>query len=128
MQIHDYDGIIETNNQDELVARLHSVRRGPYGVFHIQRAEAFPYISLHFNGDLAYVHYFPADDHPGYQPTSMTPPNCPGDVHFLNIDGDEAGAIDMPASTVVSTESAIQAVREFAASSFLPPSIAWVEL
>lgn len=128
MKIHDLSGSFETDNAIEIVHRLRSVRSGFYGAFHITGDHDLPCIPLHFNGNTAYIHYFPAEDHPGWQPTNMTPLDCPDNVHFLNTDGTEAGSFDMPASTLVDADTAIEAILEFAASLEIPRSIKWFEL
>ncbi|WP_430453906.1 Imm1 family immunity protein [Rhodopirellula europaea] len=128
MKIHDLSGSFETDDTSQLAERLRGDRRDAYGAFHVSGDDAMPYISAHFNGDIAYVHYFATDGHPGFQPTDMTPNGCPDEVHFLNTDGAEAGAIDMPASALVDADTAIQAILEFAASGQMPQSIQWFEL
>ena len=128
MKIHDLYGSFETDDASRLADRLRTIRRGQYGAFHIARDDDMPYISAHFNSDIAYVHYFGIDGHPGFQPTDMTPNGCPDDVHFLNTDGSGGGAFDMPAFTLVDAETAIHAILEFATSGDMPQSIQWFEL
>lgn len=128
MKIHDLSGSIEIDDASQLAHRLRTSRRALFGAFHVSRDGDLPYISAHFNGDIAYIHYFSADDHPGFQPIDMTPDGCPEDVHFLNTDGNEGGAIDMPASTLVDAETAVRAILEFAATGGMPKSIQWFEL
>ncbi|PHQ36040.1 Imm1 family immunity protein [Rhodopirellula bahusiensis] len=128
MKIDDLSGSAETDDAAQIANRLRTIRVDRYGAFHISGDRDLPYISAHFNGDIAYIHYFTADDHPGFHPTDMAPPGCPDDVHFLNTDGSEAGAIDMPASTLVDAETAIHAILEFAATGDMPQSIQWFEL
>ena len=129
IQIHDFNGTIETDDVSILRERLKTVRRGKYGAFYVSTASSeFPYLSIHINGGLAYVHYFTGKDHPGYQPTGMNPDEQYIDVHFLNMDGLEAGAIDMPDNTLVSSEIAIQAACEFLKSGARPEFIKWTEL
>lgn len=128
MKIHDLSGSLETDDIAELASRLRSVRARGYGAFHMSGYEDLPYMSVHFNGDIAYIHYFSSDGHPGFQPTDMTPPDCPDVVRFLNTDESEAGAIEMPASTLVDANTAVAAAVEFAATRQMPRSIRWSEL
>ncbi|WP_037226719.1 hypothetical protein [Rhodopirellula baltica] len=74
MKIHDLSGSFETDDASQLAHRLRSVRVEGYGAFHVSRNDDLPYISAHFNGDIAYIHYFIADDHPGFHPTDISPP------------------------------------------------------
>ncbi|EGF24894.1 hypothetical protein [Rhodopirellula baltica] len=128
MQIHDLSGSFETDDAAQIADRLRTVRNGLYGASFVAGDSAYPCVAVHFNSDVAYIHYFPTDGHAGFQPSGMTPSGVIADVHFLNVDGDEAGAYDMAASAVVDAETAIAAVLEFAANLQLPPSIDWFEL
>jgi len=80
------------------------------------------------NKDIAYLHYFPPEKHPGYQPYDMNSDDCTGDIHFGQTDGSEGGSFDMPDYTLVSADTAYNAVIEFFRSSDLPQSISWFEL
>ncbi|TWT81670.1 hypothetical protein CA13_31230 [Planctomycetes bacterium CA13] len=128
MQIHDLSGTFETDDAAEITDRLRTVRKGVHCAFFVAGDSAYPYIAVHFNSDIAYIHYFPSDGHPGYQPTGMTPHGVSDDLHFLNVDGSEAGAFDLPASALVDADTAISAVLEFAANCEMPQSINWFEL
>ena len=114
--------------EGELISRLQTVRRGEYGAFFLYHEELFPMLSIQFNGDLAYLHYFPSEDHPGYQPCRMTPDDCESDVHFIQLDGDEANSFDMPRETLVSVEAAYAAATAFLHKTALPASVSWLEL
>ena len=128
MKIHDLSGAIELSDVSQIADRLRSVRNGTHGVCYIAGDANYPYVAVHFNGDVAYLHYFPSDDHPGFQPFGMTPANCADSVHFLNIDGLDGGAFDMPASTLVDANTAVSAVLEFVANQVMPESVNWFEL
>ena len=77
-------------------------------------------LSVQINGTIAYLHYFPAEKHPGYQSRDMTPDGCPADVHFLQPDGGEADSFDMPDYTLVAVDAAYVAAVEFFHSPALP--------
>ena len=129
MQIDDFDGnAITVNTETELLARLRYVRRGRYGAFFLYHAARFPALSVQINGEIAYLHYFPVETHPGYQPRDLTPDGCPAEVHFLQPDGSEAESFDMPDYAIVAADAAYVAAIEFFNSRALPPSISWLEL
>ena len=128
MKIIDFSGTFETEDADQIADRLRSIRDGDFGAFYVAGASNYPYVAVHFNAEVAYLHYFPSDGHPGFQPTGMTPNGFADHVHFLNIDGTEGSAFDMPASTIVDAETAIAAVLEFATNVEMPLSIDWCEL
>jgi hypothetical protein len=129
MYVDDFDcnaNLVTT--EADLLARLRTVRRGLYGAFFLYHEHPHPMLSVQFNGDVAYLHFFPSDDHPGYQPCRMTPDGCDGDVHFLQTNGTEADSFDMPNDTLVSADDAYVAAAEFFRSADLPPSVSWFEL
>jgi hypothetical protein len=128
MNIDDFDktGLVILTPAD-LRKRLQSVRRGRYGAFHLYH-DYYPMLGVYINDTIAYLHYFPSEDHPGFQPHDMTPDGCPSDVHFLQTDGSEADSIDAPDSTLVSVDAAYAAAVEFFHLATLPPSISWFEL
>jgi hypothetical protein len=128
MQLHDFDGHTVINTEDELLARLMSVRRGDYGAFMLSDTDDYPVLSVQLNCDIAYLHYFPAEDHPGYHPRGMTPPGCTGDFHFFQTNNCEADSFDMPEYALVSAVTAYAAAIEFFRSPNLPESIAWFEV
>ncbi len=130
MDIQDFSGRFSISNDRELLDRIRSVRTGPYGAFVLSHDEVGPSLWIHINQDLAYLHYFPSarERHPGFQPTGMTPANCPAEAHFLLVGGDEGSAIEMPASTLVTAEVAYRAAVEFLHDPGRPSSVAWFEL
>jgi hypothetical protein len=128
MQIDDFDGHTFINTEDELLARLMSVRRGDYRAFMLSHVDDYPALSVQLNCEIAYLHYFPAADHPGYHPHGMTPPGCTGDYHFLQTNNCEADSFDMPDRALVSAETAYAAAVEFLRSRELPESIKWFEV
>ena len=129
MYVDDFERNADTvDTEAELLTRLRTVRRGDYGAFFLYHTEPHPTLSVQFNRDIAYLHYFPSDDHPGYQPCQMTPDGCDGDVHFLQTDGSEANSFDVSSDALVSADVAYIAAIEFLRSAELPPSVSWFEL
>jgi hypothetical protein len=78
---------------------------------------------IHTNGDLAYLHYFPADRHPGFQ--AVGDRGADGKVTFT-----QQGEADfsMPRAVVVGVERAYEAATEFFERRSLPTCIEWTEL
>ena len=107
---------------DELQHLLRESRTGVFGEFWIGDKDQ-PVLAIHTNGDLAYLHYFPASRHPGFQAVGDV--GLGGDVIFK-----QAGQPDMsmPRAVVVSIEQAYRAAVEFFASRSLPSCIEWTEL
>ena len=86
-----------------------------------------PILMIFVNKDLATLHYFPSDDHPGFYSEGAMPGLDPdGDtVFFMNDLTEEEG---FPNCKVVPFSAALVAAKEFLASRELPPSIRWFEL
>ena len=86
-----------------------------------------PILVIFANKDLATLHYFPSDDHPGFYSEAEMPGLDPnGDtVFFMNsLTAEE----QFPNYKVVPFSAALVAAKEFLASPELPPSIRWFEL
>lgn len=132
MQIHDLEGSVRVGSDEELLGRLRGVRKGEYGAFILAHDDVGPLLSVHINGDLAYVHYF--DDlsgaNAGFQPKDMTPPGCPESVLFVQTDGCEGSgsAIEMPDYTICSLDVAYRAATEFLHDPAKPSCIKWSAL
>jgi hypothetical protein len=127
MRVFDLDGQFETADEIELIARLRSVRRGAYGAFLLSHADEYPYMSVHFNGDLAYIGYYPSEGHPPYVPSGMSPVDSDDDVRFALVGGTAADDIYACAQEVIPDSLAIRAACQFLASDAPPDSIKWQE-
>ena len=101
---------------------------GECATFYLSHLSQFPLLSVHLNDLTAYLHYFPSDQHPGFQPRQMSPEDCPEEVSFHYAPGEAGDLITMPRSCIVHRDDAIKAASEFFASSELPKSIDWFEL
>ncbi len=125
MRIYDLQGSRIVESETQLLERLHSVRSGPYGAFELAHEQAFPSLFVHIYQQFAYIHYFPEDGHPGYQPKQMTPRDSPSTVPFRMID---ASPLDMPAETLCTVDDAYHAAVEFFHDPAMPSCINWFEL
>ena len=107
---------------DELEHLLRASRTGVFGEFWLGEKDQ-PTLAIHTSGDLAYLHYFPASRHPGFQPVGDV--GLAGEVLFK-----QAGQADftMPRAVVVSVEQAYRAAADFFTSRSLPSCIHWLEL
>jgi hypothetical protein len=90
--------------------------------------QRYPTIAILAKGNVACVHYFPREGHPGY--VSL------GDLKSLGLEpGGETTFYVRPTAPiwainehVISFPDALNAVHEFAANPALPKSIQWFEL
>ena len=131
MYVHDLEGLVQIDRPEDLLSRLRSVRKGPYGAFILSNDDIGPSLWIHINGNVAYLHFFlesQSTNHPGFQAWSMVPEGCEERVHFVQIDGGEGASITMPKQTLVSLEAAYKAATEFLNIPTAPSSIRWSKL
>jgi uncharacterized protein YndB with AHSA1/START domain len=130
MHIDDFNGRTTVDDPAMLVARLASVRKGPYGAFVLSHSDKGASLWVHINENVAYLHFFAdnSGNHAGFQPADMAPPDCEEDVHFIQTDGGEGGAFDMCCGALVSVGVAYEAASEFFASPVRPSCVTWTEL
>src|SRR5262245_11255891 len=107
---------------EELLQILRSTRKGAFGEFWLGEPHG-PSLAIHINGELAYLHYFPAERHPGFQAVGEQTANG---MVFFTQEGD--AGFSMPRAVVVSVERAYQAATDFFQSLGLPGSLEWAEL
>jgi hypothetical protein len=105
----------------ELKQLLQSTRNGDFGEFWLG-SETFPALAIHINGNFAYLHFFPADGHPGFQPVGDAKGE---DVKFQQ---EGQGEFSMRREFVVPIEQAYQAAAEFFTAPQPPSCIKWIEL
>jgi Immunity protein Imm1 len=130
MTVEGIDSIVRVEGVDDLRRHLKQVRRGLCGVFILTRDRSRASLWLHINDQIAYLHFLPDEHgrHAGFQPTNMTPADCPESVRFLLPGGADSDAIDLPRSTLVAVDVAYVAAEEYFQADALPPSIQWLEL
>ena len=89
--------------------------------------EKFPALAILVRDDLANVHYFPEDGHPGYLLTESQPNAKTGGstVFFTNTPSEE---VEIGNEGVVPFSSALKAAHEFFSSTTLPTLEGWFEL
>ena len=104
-----------------------------YAAFLLWGNEGRPELSLHFNGDDAYVHFWLATDgsHPGYQPAPSNRSKSlvePYNITFLQVGASWGEYIQLCVYSTVFVEQAIEVAIEFGAIGKLPRCISWFEL
>ncbi len=128
MKVDSPTGAISVESSEELVDLLSKAGNGDRATFYLSHLSPFPLLSVHLNDLHAYVHYFPSDQHPGFQSHHMTPEDCPEEVSFHYAPGEAGDLITMPKSCVVHRDDAIKAASEFFGSLERPASLDWIEL
>jgi len=129
MLVEGFDGEVDIQSVPELLAKLRTERKDGLGAFSLWGTNRTS-LAVMIRGDLAFVYFFPDDEgnHPGYEPTGMTPPGSPSSVFFLQTCGTTANGFDIPADYLVSSEAAYTAAAEYFEKQVLPPAITWLEL
>jgi hypothetical protein len=128
VKVLDFDGTCQLTEDEELLSRLRSVRRGADGAFILSHGGPTS-LWLHFNGEASYLYFFPDQDgtRAGYVPDGM----WPGDhdpVSFQLVGGSEADSITVPGWQLVPVDVAYRAAVEYLHTDSLPRSIKWLEL
>jgi immunity protein Imm1 of predicted polymorphic toxin system len=89
-------------------------------------SKKLPAISILVKGDIAYVHYFPNDDHPGFASVAKLPGPRPHETTIFFVNPNEK--VWILNGAVVPFSDALKAAEEFAISETMPRSIQWSEL
>jgi hypothetical protein len=128
LNVRDFDGVCQVERDDELLARLRSVRRGIDGAFILDHG-GDESLWVHIRGDAAFLWVCPGTDgkHPGFVPDGMWPGEHQN-VRFLQVSGREADAITVLWQQLVPVETAYRAAVEYLHRRSLPESIRWFEL
>jgi hypothetical protein len=125
ISIDDFGGRSVTSSPDELasiVARRHTHDANSFWISPVE-AE-YPCLAVMITGQLAYVHWFPAEGSAGHQ--SVGDGAASGQVLF--VENDHGAEIALPRSTVVETDVALRGVWQFVDDFERPSAIGWVVL
>jgi hypothetical protein len=89
-------------------------------------AGGFPALNILVKGNLAHVHYFPNEDHPGFASVAKLPVPRPDELRVFFINPTEE--IDILNGEVIPFSDALKAAQEFAVSATMPKCIRWNSL
>jgi Immunity protein Imm1 len=128
MTIEDYHTACDITTLAEveaLLRRRYGAGRNAFWLRH--GCNKFPAINIMVSGDLAYIHYFPKERHPGFASVGMLPGLRSGEEtdFFLSSSNEPLGIMN---DAVVRFSDALKAAQEFAISPELPKCIQWSEL
>lgn len=98
------------------------------GLFWLSQDGGFPTLAIRVSGDVADLHFFPEDGHPGFR--------CLGGVSLpedgmtkLVFEGcDPEDGEETPNRFIVPLERAISVAREFLGRQQMPSAVSWFEL
>ena len=128
MEIEHFGGKMRCNNLETL-DNLLSTRYGK-GVneFWIYGENKFPHMGILVNGDFAYIHYFQAEDQPGFRSVGTVAKLNENvfSVFYTNTIDEE---IQISTDAVVLFPIALAAAKEFFLNPFeMPKNLEWFEL
>jgi hypothetical protein len=127
VNVLDFEGRCQIEDDDELLNRLQSIRQGADGAFILDHGGEES-LWVHINGNAAWLCFFPnRERHPGFVPDRMWPGER-RDVRFLLVGGGEGDAISPPWYQLLPVQTAYRAAIEFLHSPSLPASVSWFEL
>jgi hypothetical protein len=128
MRIWDFEGAHEASNISQLETVLQKrYRLGVNGFWLSHDNERYPCVSLLVNGDLACLHYFPTEPHPGFLSQGSLQELNPDEWTIFFLDNPDQEQ-EMPNSSVIHFSKAVEVARDFFSSKELPISIEWLEL
>lgn len=96
--------------------------------FHITHGDAeYPMLDVLVTGDLAALHYFPREGHPGFRAAGNLAGLEQWEITVFDISacGDTIGVLN---DAVMPVARALAAAKEFLTSDQLPQSVEWFEL
>ena len=128
MRVEDFDGVFEvcdTNGLDQTLARrFHNAANG---FLLMGKSDGYPRLDMLVKDELAVLHFFPEEYHPGYiaqGDVDNIDPN--GTITFILFKNGQEQT--MYNGYVVSLDTALKAAEEFFYSQELPKGVEWEEL
>jgi len=127
MKIEDYDSVCDVVSAQDIEAALSRRHHNGMNSFWLSHGtEEFPYINILAKGDLAYVHYFPSERHPGFASVAKVSVDKPHETSVFFLYPTEK--VWILNGAVVPCSEALKAAKEFSITTAMPKSIQWFEL
>jgi hypothetical protein len=128
MKIEDLQDIYVANSPSELeVILLKRYGPGVNSFWLSHNNEKHPSIGLLVTGDLAVLHYFPSEGHPGFVPAARVATLNTEETTIFSVNTVEE-ELEVSNQIVTLFSIALSAAKEFLVSKELPSSIKWLEL
>jgi hypothetical protein len=128
MKVEDFYVIGEVADAGELAIVLKRRHGNDANEFWLSHGnDRYPAISLLVNGDLAALHYFPKEGHPGFRSAGNVAGLKPEEMttFWISAGGE---TIDVLNDAVMPFAVALAAAMQFLTSDELPQSVEWFEL
>ena len=98
------------------------------GIFWLTHDEQYPTLAIRVSGDLADVHFFPRNGHPGFRCLGGAGMPDGGSMRFVFQGCDPADGEDTPNEFVVPLRTAKSIATEFLRSERKARDVSWFEL
>ena len=129
MKIEDFNNVHDITSLDELEGVLKTRYENGINQFSLYEDNIkYPWVALMVNGDLAALHYFPHEGHPGFIPLGKNVGLEPGGFTTFYLSNPHREKLWIPNYSVIPYSVALTAAKEFFSSRQLPQSIEWFEL
>lgn len=127
LRVQDFTSTIQVGNVDELETALQR-RFDGVNSFWLSHSEGTkPSLSILVRDDLACLHYFPDDSHPGFSSIGEVARLKPSGTTIFYMDNPDQEQ-EILNTAVIHFVRAIEVAREFFACKDLPSAIKWFEL
>ena len=83
--------------------------------------EGYPVLNIYIKGNLAYLHYFPGEGHPGYKSLN-------GKEHTKMVLVNAEDSIEVSDDSLLEVNTALEAAKEFLTVKSKPKGVSWLEL
>jgi hypothetical protein len=127
MRIQEFESVYEADGAADVEAVL-TKRYSAANAFWLSHgSDKYPVVSILVNGELASLHYFPKECHPGFRSVGTMEGLSPGATatFFMNSLREEVQVLN---DSIVPFSLALRAACEFCASTDLPRCVQWFEL
>jgi immunity protein Imm1 of predicted polymorphic toxin system len=127
VRVEDFETALEVTTPTDLEAALSKRHGAAINSFWLSHgAEEFPAINIMVKGDLAYVHYFPQERHPGFASAAKELVPKPNETStFFVYPTEKVWVLN---SALIPFSDALKVAQEFAVSKAMPRCIQWSEL
>lgn len=125
LNVDDFSGTTKVHSTDELgeILRRRFDRTNEFWLAH--DGAKHPSLAILVRGDLACLHYFPTEQHPGFLSQGYVEELNPSGATAFVIGGEET---EIPNTAVIRLNEAVESAKEFLLSNALPKSTKWLEL
>lgn len=128
MRIQGFANVCESHGDAHIEAALakrHGTNVNAFWLSH--NNEKYPMISILVKGELASLHYFPKERHPGFRSVGRAKDLKAGGTttFFMNSETEEHEVLN---DSIVPFSTALTVAKEFSRAKELPTSVEWLEL